>query len=336
MKAAVLESPGIQGIEIKDLPEPKPAAGEVLVRMRACSLNFRDSVVASGGYGAQQRTAGLILLSDGAGEVVEVGHGVTDYRVGDRVATCFFQDWDGGPADARRLSSALAAKIDGVACEYRALPTRGVMHVPAHLSWLEAATLPCAALTAWNAVLGATAIGPGETVVTQGTGGVSMFAAQFGAIAGARVISTSSSEAKLARLAAIGASDLIDYKTEPEWGKRVRQLTSGEGADLVVEIGGADTLKQSMLAVRAGGTLALIGVVSGRKAELNLGPVVTSFMRLQGITVGSRDQYAAMMRAVDRHKLKPVLDRTFPLADIRQSLEYLLSGRHVGKVCIEI
>jgi NADPH:quinone reductase-like Zn-dependent oxidoreductase len=336
MKAAVLQSPGIDGIEIKDLPEPKPAAGEVLVRMRACSLNFRDSVVALGGYGAQQKTSGLILLSDGAGEVVEVGLGVTGYRVGDRVATCFFQDWESGPADALRLSSALAANIDGVACEYRALPARGVMHVPAHLSWCEAATLPCAALTAWNAVLGTTAVGPGETVVTQGTGGVSMFAVQFAVMAGARVIATSSSDAKLSHLAANGALDLVNYKTEPEWGRRVRQLTAGEGADLVVEIGGADTLKQSMMAVRAGGTLALIGVVSGRKAELNLGPVVTSFMRLQGITVGSRDQYATMMKAVAYHGLRPVLDRTFPLADIRASLNYLLSGQHVGKVCIEI
>jgi len=336
MKAAVLDSPGIGGVNVKELPDPRPGPGEVLVRMRAASLNFRDLVVTTGGYGPQQKQTGLTLLSDGAGEIVEVGPGVAGYRVGDRVASCFFQDWEGGPANARRLGSALGAHLDGVACELKVLPARGVMHFPDHLNWLEAATLPCAALTAWNAVLGATAVGPGETVVTQGTGGVSMFAAQFAVVSGAEVISTSSTHAKLERLAAIGSHHLINYKSEPEWGKRVRALTGGTGADLVVEVGGADTLKQSMLAVRPGGTLALIGVVSGRKAELNLGPVVTSFMRLQGITVGNRDEYAAMMRAIGLSKLKPVLDRSFPLSDIRKAMEYLQSGQHVGKVCIEI
>lgn len=336
MKAAILESLGVDGIRIKDLPEPSPAPGEVLVRLRAASLNFRDLVVIEGGYGSQQRREGLILLSDGAGEVVGIGEGVTEYRVGDRVATCFFQHWPSGRPTAERLGSSLSAQLDGVACEYRALPASGVVRVPDHLSWIEAATLPCAALTAWNAVIGEGGTQAGNTVVTQGTGGVSLFAVQFAKIAGARVISTSSAEAKLERLAALGAAGLINYRTEPDWGKRVRKLTDGVGADLVVEVGGADTLKQSMLAVRTGGTVALIGVLGGGKAELNLGPVVTGAMRLTGVTVGSRDSYEAMMRAVSLHSLRPVVDRVFPLHEIREALAYLRAGQHVGKVCLEL
>ncbi len=336
MKAAILRSPGIDGIRIEDVADPEPGPGEVLVRLRAASLNFRDLVVLDGGYGAAQRKDGLILLSDGAGEIVALGAGVEEFQVGDRVTTCFFQDWVAGLPTAARLSSALSAHLDGIACELRSLPVRGVMPAPDHLSWIEAATLPCAALTAWSAVMAEAHTRSGEVVVTQGTGGVSLFAMQFAQMAGAQVIATSSSEAKLARLAALGCGTSINYRTTPAWGKRVRELTRETGADLVVDIGGADTLKQSMLAVRTGGTIALIGVVSGTRAELNLGPVVTSYMRLIGITVGSRDRYGEMLRAVALHKMRPVVDRTFALADIKQALFHLRSGEHVGKVCIEI
>lgn len=335
MKAAVLESPGIAGVRLRDLPEPVAGPGQVLVRMRAASLNYRDLVVARGGYGSQQKQSGLILLSDGAGEIAALGEGVHGLQVGDRVASCFFEDWTAGRPSAARLATALGGQRDGVACEYRALAASGVLRVPDHLSWIEAASLPCAALTAWSALVADGGLRAGDTVLTQGTGGVSLFALQFALAAGARVIATSSSEAKLARLKAMGANELINYREEPQWGRRVRAMT-GEGADLVVEIGGAQTLKQSMLAVRVGGTIALIGVVSGNKAELHLGAAVTSYVRLQGITVGHRDSYADMMRAIALHGLRPVTDRVFPLADIQAALTYLESGQHFGKVCIEI
>lgn len=336
MKAAILRSPGIDGIRIEEVSKPEPGPGEVLVRMHAASLNFRDLVVLAGGYGSAQKKADLILLSDGAGEVVALGEGVREFHVGDRITTVYFQDWIGGRPTAERLASGLSAHLDGIACEYRALPVHGVMRAPDHLDWVEAATLPCAALTAWSAVVAEAYTRSGDVVVTQGTGGVSLFALQFARMAGARVIATSSSEPKLARLAELGCSETINYRSTPEWGKRVRELTGGTGADLVVEIGGAGTLKQSMFAVRPGGTIALIGVVSGTKTELNLGPVVTSSMRLIGITVGNRDRYGEMIRAIELHKMHPVVDHTFPFDQISQALSYLQSGQHIGKVCIEM
>ena len=336
MKAAILEATGsIDHLHLRDVPEPRPGPGEVLVRLRAASLNYRDLVVVRGGYGPGQKHD-LIPLSDGAGEVVEVGPGVTDLRVGDRVVTCFFQDWPAGRATPARLASALGGPRDGVACELRALPAGGVTKFPDHLSFGEAAALPCAALTAWNALFGEGTTLPGDVVVTQGTGGVSMFAAQLAVAAGARLVATSSSDAKLERLRDLGASDVIHYGDVPEWGKRVRALTDGRGADLVVEIGGAGTLAQSMRAVRPGGTIALIGVVTGGKAELPLGAIVTSGMRLAGVTVGHRELQGDMLSFMGQRRLRPVLDRTFPLAEIRAALAHLEAARHVGKVLIEI
>jgi NADPH:quinone reductase-like Zn-dependent oxidoreductase len=336
MKAAVLEAIGIDHVRVKDVADPRPEANEVLVRMRAASLNYRDWVTVEGGYGSQQKRNDLVLLSDGAGEVVAVGNEIDAWKPGDRVITCFFQRWDAGRPTVERLGSALGGRVDGIACEYRALPASGLMRAPDHLDSFEAATLPCAALTAWSAVVGETATKPGDVVVTQGAGGVSLFALQFALACGARVIATSSSDARLARLAGLGAHELINYREIPEWGRRVVERTAGVGADLVVEVGGAGTLKQSLHAVRVGGAIALIGVVSGGRAELNLGPVVTRQVRMLGITVGSRERLAEMIAAMSEARLRPVIDRVFPLADIEDALRYLKSGRHFGKVCIEI
>lgn len=336
MKAAVLEAIGIDHLRVKDVAEPRAGPGEVLVRMRAASLNFRDLVTVDGGYGSQQKRSDLILLSDGAGEIAAIGDEVVDFKPGDRVITCFFQRWDGGRPTAEKLGSALGGRRDGIACEYRALPASGVMHAPEWLTWTEAATLPCAALTAWSAVVSETATKPGEVVVTQGTGGVSVFALQFALACGARVIATSSSDAKLERLSHLGAAERINYREIPDWGRHVSERTAAVGADLVVEVGGAGSLKQSLFAVRVGGAIALIGVLAGGRAELNLGPVVTRQIRMLGITVGSRERLGEMIAAMSARRIRPVVDRVFPLAEIKDALLYLRAGRHIGKVCIEI
>ena len=336
MKAAVLESIGIDNLRVKEIADPQPGPGDVLVRMRAASLNYRDLVTIDGGYGSQQKRNELIMLSDGAGEIVSVGDAVRDFKSGDRVVACLFQNWDAGRPTAERFRSGLGGLLDGVACEYRALPASGVLRVPDSLSWTEAATLPCAALTAWSAVVGEASTKPGDVVVTQGSGGVSLFALQFGVACGARVIATSSSDAKLARLVELGATERINYRQSIEWGRQVVDLTAGVGADLVVEVGGAQSLKQSLRAVRIGGAIALIGVLSGGRAELNLGPVVTRQVRMLGVTVGSRERLSEMIAAMAIHRIRPVIDRVFPLAEIKEALHYLESGQHFGKVCIEI
>lgn len=336
MKAAVLESIGFDHLRVKDIAEPRPGQGEVLVRVRAASLNYRDLVTVDGGYGSQQKRSDLILLGDGAGEIAEVGEGVDGFKPGDRVIASFLQKWEAGEPTAERLRSGLGGMIDGVACEYRALSASGVVRMPDYLTWAEAASLPCAALTAWSAVVGETSTQPGDVVVTQGSGGVSVFALQFAVASGARVIATSSSDAKLARLGALGAAELVNYGSVAEWGKRVVERTGGVGADLVVEVGGAQTLKQSLRAVKVGGAIALIGVLSGGRGELNLGPVVTRQVRLLGVTVGSKDRLSEMLAAMSQKQIRPVIDRVFPLAEIREALVYLKEGRHFGKVCIEI
>ena len=336
MKAAVLESLGLDNLRVKEIAEPRLGPCDVLVRMRAASLNYRDLVTIDGGYGSQQKRGDLIMLSDGAGEVAAAGDSVSEFRIGDRVVACFFQDWHAGRATAERLRSGLGGLLDGVACEYRALPASGVMRVPDHLSWMEAASLPCAALTAWSAVVGEASTKAGDVVVTQGSGGVSLFALQFAVACGARVIATSSSDVKLARLAGLGATEFINYREVAEWGRQVVARTAGAGADLVVEVGGAQSLTQSLRAVRVGGAIALIGVLSGGRAELNLGPVVTRQVRMLGITVGSRDRLGEMIAAMATTEIRPVIDRVFPLAEVRDALLYLKAGKHFGKVCIEI
>jgi NADPH:quinone reductase-like Zn-dependent oxidoreductase len=325
---------GMDHLQVAARPDPKPAPGQVLVRMKAASLNFRDLVVPNRGYGSFTGTLPLIPLSDGVGEVVEIGAGVKRVKVGDRVCPCFHQGWLAGAPDLERLTQTLGGPIDGTMADLMCLPEGGVVKAPAHLSDEEAATLPCAALTAWSAVVTYDSLGPGARVLVQGTGGVALFAIQFAKLLGAHVTVISSSDAKLARAKTLGADAGINYTATPEWSKASREITGGRGFDHIVELGGEKTLPQSLRAIRPGGTLSMIGVLSGSSLAAPLGLVVTRQVRLQGITVGHRDGFEAMMRAIDQHKVKPVVDRVFPFAELKEAMAYLKSGAHYGKICI--
>jgi len=336
MKAAVIERPGLDNLVVKDLPEPLPGPGEVLVRLRAASLNYRDTLIVIGGYGSRQKQSDLIPLSDGAGEVAALGPGPNPWRIGDRVICHMLPNWLDCEISEAKIAASLGGSVDGCASEYRVFPAAGLVPTPAHLSDLEAATLPCAALTAWSAVVSQGRVEPGDTVLTQGAGGVSLFALQFARLSGASVIATSSAPDRLERLAKLGAEHLINYREVPEWGRAARALMGDRGVDHVVEVGGAGTLPQSLRAVRVSGTISLIGVLSGAKLDVVLAPVVMQNIRLQGVTVGSRAQFERMLAAITAHKLRPVVDRVFPLSELRQAIEFLGAGRHFGKVCIEI
>ena len=325
---------GIDALQLKEKAVPRPGPGQVLVRLRAAALNYRDLLVVRGSY-SRTLPLPLVPLSDGAGEVVECGEGVGLWQPGDRVMGTFFQEWDGGAITDEVPKSALGGAIDGVMAEYALFRERGLVRVPDHLSFEEGATLPCAALTAWHALeSGAPACG--QSVLTLGTGGVSTFALQFARAAGARVIATTGSAAKEGKLAALGASDIINYAAVPEWEKTVWELTGRRGVDLVVEVGGAGTLGRSLKAVRTGGQISLIGVLTGATGEVNPLPAVMKGVRIQGIYVGSREQFEAMNRAIELHGIRPVIDRVFPFAEAQAACRYLESGAHFGKVVIAI
>ena len=326
-----VEGFGFENLRLVDLPETAPAHGQAAVRVHACSLNFRDLVLTKGGYGRAVK-APITPLSDGAGEVIAVGPGVTRVKVGDRVCGTFFQNWiSGGPTD-ESANSARGGAIDGMLAEQVCVSADGLVHAPEHLSWEEAATLPCAALTAWNALFRSGGLKPGESVVVQGTGGVSIFALQFAKMAGARVFATSSSDAKLERVLAMGASTGINYKTTPEWDRPIRDLTGGVGADHVVEVGGAGTLPTSIKAVRRGGHIALIGVVGG----IDPRPMFLKSLRVQGIYVGSREMFEEMNRAISVAGMHPVIDKVFGFDEAVAALRHLDSATHFGKVCIRM
>jgi NADPH:quinone reductase-like Zn-dependent oxidoreductase len=326
---------GPASLRLEELPDPLAGPGQVRVRVRAASLNYRDLLVAGGLY-SKNLPLPLIPFSDGAGEVLDVGAGVTRFKPGDRVAAIFMQTWlTGGPTDAA-AKSALGGAIDGMLAESVVLHEDGLVAVPEHLSFEEAATLPCAAVTAWHALFGEGAINPGETILVQGTGGVSLFALQFARLAGARVIATSSSDAKLARVLELGASEGINYKTTPEWDRRARQLTCGQGVDHIVEVGGAGTLDKSLRAVRVGGRISLIGVLAGGAGEVSLFPALMKNVCIQGIYVGSRTMFEDMNRAIALHKVRPVIDRVFPLEQAPDALRYMESGAHFGKIVIRL
>ena len=323
---------GLDQLKLVDREEPTAGPGQVVVRMRAASLNYRDLMVVRGQYNPRMPLP-RVPLSDGAGEVVEVGPGVVDWKPGDRVAGCFFQDWTAGPLSDRAAKSALGGAIDGVAAELVAFRAEGLVRAPSHLNWEEAACLPCAAVTAWHAVV-EQGIQPGQSVLTLGTGGVSLFALQFAKMAGARVIVTSGSDDKLAQAAKLGADEGINYRKLPEWDKRVRELTGGEGVDQVVELGGAGTLPLSMRAVRAGGRINLIGVLTGAAGEVNPLPAVMKGIDIQGIYVGSRAMFEAMNRALELHQTRPVIDRSFGWTDLPAALSYMESAQHFGKIVV--
>lgn len=315
-------------------PKPEPGPGQVLLRMKAASLNYRDLLVPQRGYGALTGTLPLIPISDGVGEVSAIGEGVKRVVVGDRVCPIMIQSWISGPPTMERLSSTLGGPLDGVMAEYMVLNEQGIVKTPEHLGDEEAATLPCAALTAWSAVVTDGQVKAGDKVLVQGTGGVSLFALQFAKLHGAHVIVTSSSDEKLHRAINLGADQGLNYLSTPEWGNEAKRLTGADGVDLIIEVGGQKTLPQSLRAIRAGGTISLIGVLSGLKLDVSLGLVVTRKVRLQGITVGSRDGMEAMLRAISQHAIKPVIDRTFAFEKLREALDYLARSVHFGKVCI--
>jgi NADPH:quinone reductase-like Zn-dependent oxidoreductase len=334
MKAYQIQTPdGIDGLKLVDLPELQPGVGQILVQVRATSLNYRDTAVVSGMYPGQ--TLPIIPLSDGAGDVVAVGEGVTRVNVGERIAGIFFQDWIAGRLTREKTKSALGGAINGMLAEYVVLNQEGVVHLPSHLSYEEGAALPCAAVTAWQALVTRGNLAAGETVLLLGTGGVSIFALQFAKILGARIIITSSSDEKLARAKAMGADATINYKTYPNWQEEVWKLTQKEGVDRVVEVGGAGTLERSLQSTRVGGGISLIGVLGGA-GDVNHAQILLKSIDVQGIYVGSREMFEAMNRAIRLHQIKPVIDRVFSLDEATSAYRYLQSGSHFGKVVIQL
>lgn len=324
---------GLQNLRLVERPDPTPGPGQVLVRMGAVSLNYRDLMMVRGQYNPRQPLP-LVPCSDGAGTVVAVGEGVSRFEKGDRVATLLSQTWASGEPSHGKLRSSLGGPRDGTLCELMVLDEEGLVAVPEHLTDVEAATLPCAALTAWSALVTYGRVRAGDTVLVQGTGGVAIFALQFALLAGGRVILTSSSDEKLQRAREMGAQETINYRSEPEWGKKAHELTAERGVDHVVEVGGAGTLEQSLKAVRFGGTVSVIGVLSGASSPLNILPILMKNVRLQGILVGHREGFEAMNRAITSSRLQPVVDRVFPFEEAPEAFRFLASAGHFGKICL--
>jgi NADPH:quinone reductase-like Zn-dependent oxidoreductase len=322
---------GIDALECVERKSMDPGPGEVCIRVRACSVNYRDLATVQD-PAARGLSLPLIPNSDAAGEVVAVGAGVTGFAEGDRVASCFFQDWEDGACSATAMASALGGALDGVLAEEVVLQSRGVVPIPDHLDFEEAATLPCAALTAWNALAETARVKAGDTVLLLGTGGVSIFALQFARLLGARAIITSSSDDKLARARELGAWQTINYAADPDWEQRVLALTGGTGVDATVEVGGAGTLEKSIAATRVAGTVVLIGVLTG--GQVNPVMVMRKSIRLQGIYVGSRRMFRDMNRALAQHRLKPVIDRRFAFDQAPGAFHAMAAAGHFGKLVV--
>jgi NADPH:quinone reductase-like Zn-dependent oxidoreductase len=333
--ALQLKAFGLDGISLVPVELPSPGPSEVLVELRAASLNYRDLMVALGWYNPKLEMP-RILGSDAAGIVTAVGTNVARFKVGDRVTSLFFQDWQAGEIDATTAKSAPGGPIDGVFATARLFPERGLIHTPTYLSDEEAATLPCAALTAWNALVEKGHIAAGETVLVQGTGGVSLFALQIAKLHGARVIVTSSSDEKLARARALGAGETINYRTTPDWDAEVFKLTGKRGVDHVVEVGGAGTLPRSFKAVRVAGHIHVIGVLTGKGEGVDVTPVLGKSLSLHGIYVGNAAMFTRMNAAFAANAVKPIIDRVFPLAQVREAFEHMQSGSHFGKIILSL
>jgi NADPH:quinone reductase-like Zn-dependent oxidoreductase len=333
MRAWQVNTEGIDNLQCVELPDPQPGAGEICIRVKATSLNYRDFMtVKHGGMGGGKKP--LIPLSDGAGEVVATGAGVTRVKTGDRVAGIFFQSWLSGGPNAVHGQSALGGALDGMWAEYVVLHEDGVVQIPNYMSYEDAATLPCAAVTAWQDLVTLDNMKAGDTILVLGTGGVSIFALQFAKAAGARAIVTSSSDEKLERAKQLGADALINYKTTPKWGKAVLELTNGVGVDHVVEVGGAGTLGQSFQATRVGGTVGLIGILGGVEAEVNPMPVLQKSIKLQGVYVGSRDMFDDMNAALEINQIKPVIDKVYPFEEAQDALRCMEAATHFGKIVV--
>lgn len=324
---------GPDGLRLADIPQTEPLPHQVVVRVRANSLNYRDLMIASDKYGPGINLP-LVPLSDGAGEIASVGSAVTKWKPGDRVVGTFFQRWQSGPFKAEAFSSALGGAMAGMLAEYVALDGDGVIAIPEHMSFEEAATLPCAALTAWQALVTHGQVSADQTVLILGTGGVSLFGLQIAKMHGARVIITSGSDEKLARARSLGADATINYRTTPDWDTEVMRLTGGTGADHVVEVGGHDTFEKSLRALAVNGTVSVIGGVSGFTSGVQLRDILAKNALIRGIFVGNHDMFAAMNRAFSRNLLKPAIDRVFPFDQATDAYRHLASGAHFGKVVI--
>ncbi len=330
----IKDSFGIENLKSSERNVPESIGEtEVIVHLTATSLNYRDYLMVIGKYNPRQKLP-LVPCSDGAGIVKKVGSKVTKWKVGDRVMPIFAQKWIFGIPDVDSLRSTLGGPNDGCLMEYGVFHEEGLVSIPSHLTDSEAATLGCAGLTAYNAVATLGSVQPGQTVLTLGTGGVSLFALQFAKMMGARVIVTSSSDEKLEHAKALGADEGINYAKKANWEREVRKLTNMKGADLIIEVGGAGTLPKSMMAIRPYGTIALIGVLAGGESNISLYPILMQGVKVQGVIVGSRQDFDQMNQAIAFHKLKPVVDTVFAWEDVPKAFDYLQSGKHFGKVCI--
>lgn len=336
MRAWEIQEFGLDGLHLRaDRPAEALSPWDVRVRIRAVSLNFRDWLMVKGQYNPRQRLP-LVPCSDGAGEVVEVGAAVTRWKPGDRVCAIFAQGWQSGRVAKEKVSTTLGGPLDGTAREEAVFRESGLVRIPAHLDYAQAACLPCAAVTAWNAIVEQGQVHAGQVVLVQGTGGVSLFAMQFALLHGARVIVTSSSDEKLAAAKALGAHDTVNYRNVPDWEKQARELTGGAGVDHIIEVGGAGTLGKSLRAIRMGGAISIIGQLTGNATEVNLIPILMQNVRLQGVIVGSREVFETMNAAIEHNGLKPVVDpKRFQFEEAREAFAHLAAGSHFGKVVID-
>ena len=333
-KAIILNAGGgYHNVTVGECEARAPERGEITVRLYANSLNYHDFAVVSGMFAHNEPR---IPMADGAGEVIAVGADVTEFAVGDKVVSTFFPTWLAGDANVEGFATVPGDGIDGYAREVVTTHTNAFTHAPKGWSHTESSTLTTAALTAWRALMGDDNLKAGDTVLVQGTGGVSIFALQFAKMAGATVIATSSSDAKLERLKALGADHVINYRSNLKWGEAALAITGGRGVDHVVEVGGPATLEQSMIAARVGGHISMIGILTGMGGELSIITALAKQLRLQGVLVGNRAQQQAMIRAIDANGMKPVIDRSFALEDIVKAFQYQESNQHVGKICLAI
>ena len=335
MKAYEINNFGIDDLTLTDREILPTGANEVKVKFHAVSLNYRDLMMVKGIYNPRLKTP-LVPFSDGAGEVTEVGEAVTKFKTGDRVMPIFMQSWIDGAIDGAKARTALGGDFDGCLREFGTFDEQGLVCIPDHFSYEEAATLPCAAVTAFHALFESCGIKPDDTILLQGTGGVSIFALQLASVLGCRVIITSSSDEKLERAKELGATDVINYKTTEDWDKKVLELTEKRGVDTVVEVGGAGTMQKSVNAVKVGGHIAVIGVLSG-KGDFNPTSILMKSVRLQGIYVGSRQMFEDMNRFLCSYShIKPVIDKTFEFSEVKNALKYMESGAHFGKIVVRI
>ncbi|MEM9828422.1 MAG: NAD(P)-dependent alcohol dehydrogenase [Planctomycetota bacterium] len=327
-------SDGIDAMSFEDVDAPSPGPGEVKIALKAASLNYRDGIIAQGGYSRNDQSP-VVPLSDGAGEIIEVGDGVSKWKIGDRVSPSFFRDWHSGSPCESVLHSGLGGGIDGVLSEQFIAPEDALVAIPEDWSYVEAATVPCAAVTAWHALFHAGDLQPGQTVLLLGTGGVSIFALQMAKAAGATVIITSSSDEKLRRAIDLGADHGINYRVHPEWHKEVRRLTSDRGVDHVVEVGGPGTLERSLKSAAVGGHVHLIGVLDSPQSKVSPMLCVFNVVDIHGIYVGSRDMHQRTIDQMVATNIRPVIDRSFAFTEAKAAYQHLASGKHFGKVVIE-